>query len=322
MLLLVSTSDKIQVITGQAVTVDVHASYMDYNGTTVTPGRKNTAISTAVTTDVVAAPGASTQRNIKCLTIRNKNTVNAVDVTVQHTDGTTTVELFKDNLSPGEVIQYTDGDGFATTPITATAAEEYYGKLAVPFGRGDPNVLMQEWQAGGHIDSTPTNITTSVARCSAFRLKNSLVVNKVRFYGVGAVATTYRIAIYRYSDLARLSAETAFTTVANAWGSVYSGLNLTLNAGELYFLACSVNATGTTAGLACLGATSTASIGQIQSTPTGLPGNLSLTAGFQSSYWFQFAVTTGALPDPAPTLALPAAWTGGFPIFFLDNNNA
>ncbi len=36
----------------------------------------------------------------------------------------------------------------------------------------------------------------------------------------------------------------------------------------------------------------------------------------------QFAVTSGALPDPAATLAVQGAWTGGMPAFFLDNSNA
>jgi hypothetical protein len=93
-LLLTSTSDLLQVVTSAAVTVDVHASWMDYNGTVVTPGRTNCAISTATTTTVVASPAASVQRNVKTLTIRNRSG-SAVDVTVRHTDGTTVAELWK-----------------------------------------------------------------------------------------------------------------------------------------------------------------------------------------------------------------------------------
>lgn len=35
----------------------------------------------------------------------------------------------------------------------------------------------------------------------------------------------------------------------------------------------------------------------------------------------QMSGTTGALPDPFPTVASPGNWTGGFPLFFLDNDN-
>jgi hypothetical protein len=112
MLLLVSTTDKIQLITGAAVTVDVHASFMDYNGSTVTTGRKNTAITTAATTDIVASPGAGVSRNVKTLNIRNKGT-SPVVITVVHTDGTTAVELKKVNLSPGRCLEYVEGVGWS-----------------------------------------------------------------------------------------------------------------------------------------------------------------------------------------------------------------
>ena len=50
MLLLASTSDLLRVVTSGAITTDVHASWLDLNGSTVTPGRTNTAITTATTT--------------------------------------------------------------------------------------------------------------------------------------------------------------------------------------------------------------------------------------------------------------------------------
>lgn len=112
MLLLTSTSDKLQVVTGAAVTVDVHASWVDYTTTAVTPGRTNSAISTATTTDVVAAPAASTYRNVKTLHIRNKHATSSVDVTVRHTDGTTAVDLRSITLLAGQTLSYVEGAGF------------------------------------------------------------------------------------------------------------------------------------------------------------------------------------------------------------------
>lgn len=112
MLLLTSTSDKISVVTGAAVTVDVHASYMDYDAVNVTPGRKNTNISTATTTDVTGSPGASVQRNIKSLHISNIHATLPVDVTVLHTDGSIVVRLIKATLAADASIQYTNDLGF------------------------------------------------------------------------------------------------------------------------------------------------------------------------------------------------------------------
>jgi len=112
MILLASTSDKIQIITSGTADIDVHASYVDLSGTTVTPALKNTQISSAATTDVVASPGASTQRTVKTLFIRNKHASNSNDITVLHTDGTITVQFIKVTLPAGYVLHYDEGAGF------------------------------------------------------------------------------------------------------------------------------------------------------------------------------------------------------------------
>jgi hypothetical protein len=125
MLLLVSTSDKIQVVSGSALNLDVHASYMDFDGTNVTPGRRNTTITTATTTDVVLAPASSVTRNLKTLTVRNRDaSVNTI--TVKHTDGTTVSELFKATLQPDDVIEFVDGVGFIVRPAYAASQAQNY----------------------------------------------------------------------------------------------------------------------------------------------------------------------------------------------------
>jgi hypothetical protein len=126
MLLLTSTSDALQVVTGQAVAVDVHASWMDYASGTVTPGRTNTAIATATTTSVAGSPAASTVRNVKSLHLRNKDASLSVDVTVRHTDGTTIVELIKITLAAGDSLEYIEGVGFFKVPNPVNAPASNY----------------------------------------------------------------------------------------------------------------------------------------------------------------------------------------------------
>lgn len=109
MLLLTSTSDLIQVITGSAGAVDVHASWVDNASGTITPGRTNTAnISTAATTTVVASPAASTQRNVKLLVVYNTSATVSNLVTVQHTDGTNAKVVWKGTLAAGESLTFDD----------------------------------------------------------------------------------------------------------------------------------------------------------------------------------------------------------------------
>jgi len=110
------TADKIQVVTGSAVTVDVHATHIDCSTATPpvveAPSRTNTAISSATTTDVVAGPASGKVRNVKTLHIRNKGTASC-DVTVQHViSGGTTAELHKATLAVGDMLEYVEGIGF------------------------------------------------------------------------------------------------------------------------------------------------------------------------------------------------------------------
>lgn len=109
MILLTSTSDIIRIVTGSAVTtIGVHASWVDNASGTITPGRTNTAITTATTTTVVAAPGASTQRNVRTLSVSNNNASSSTTISVQHFDGTTSVDLFDCTLLAGESVELSE----------------------------------------------------------------------------------------------------------------------------------------------------------------------------------------------------------------------
>lgn len=103
MLLLTSTSDIIRVVTGASVsTITVHTSYVDNASGTITPLRTNTNISTATTTTIVPSPSASTQRNVKLISITNNNATTSCQVTVQHFDGTDSIDLMGVTLKAGE----------------------------------------------------------------------------------------------------------------------------------------------------------------------------------------------------------------------------
>lgn len=205
-----------------------------------------------------------------------------------------------------------DGTWASTTPSWAT-------KVIGARGDGSPGLLLAMIQQGGVAAPTPTQITTSIARISFFRPVADITINTIRYYGVGTVASRYRVAIYRYSDGARLTGQLLFDTTANTWGAITVSPAITLQSDTLYYIAVAVSGTGTTQGIAACGTGVGATTGQIQTAPQNLPGNLA-AANFLNGYYAQFAVTNGALPDPAPTLTNQAAWTGGMPAFWLDNS--
>lgn len=107
-----SPACKIQVVNGTTASFDSHASWTDYNGTTVTPGFTNAEFTTAATNDVVGTPAASTYRNVKELFVRNVHGSTSSLITIQHIDGTATIKLWEGTLLAGESVQYVQGVGF------------------------------------------------------------------------------------------------------------------------------------------------------------------------------------------------------------------
>lgn len=155
MLLQFATTDKIQLITGSAGSVDVLASWVDNAAGTISGDSTPSAITTATTTDIVAAPAASTIRNTKTINVRNKHASNSNTVTVQWTDGTTTVELFKVTLSAGEVLTYVEGIGWVVYAsdgsYKAQSARVLFKALSADDTGGQNVATAQPWfpTAGG-----------------------------------------------------------------------------------------------------------------------------------------------------------------------------
>ncbi len=115
MIILASTSDILRVVTSSTANLDVHATWMEWQSAAAypTPGRTNTAISSATTTTIVAAPGASTFRTLKTVVLANRHASTSQTVTVQHFDGTTSAQLFSVTLPAGWSLQYNEGRGWA-----------------------------------------------------------------------------------------------------------------------------------------------------------------------------------------------------------------
>lgn len=113
MLLLTATTGSLQLVTSSAAAIDVHATWIDTASGAITPGRQNTQIVAAATTQVVPSPAASTQRNIKTLHVRNKDPTLTCQVTVQINDTVAgALPLYNPNLGPGDEFEMCDMAGF------------------------------------------------------------------------------------------------------------------------------------------------------------------------------------------------------------------
>lgn len=140
-MLILASTDIVSVITGSAVTTSVHASWVDNAAGTITPGRTNTAISTATTTTVVGSPASSTYRNVRLLTVRNTDASSQNAVTIQHNDGTTTVILWYGILTAGMSVQLNEMGQVALftaggLPVTASPVGTFYNFSTANQGAG------------------------------------------------------------------------------------------------------------------------------------------------------------------------------------------
>ena len=224
MIILASTSDKIQVITSAIADIEVHASWMDNLSGAMTPGRTNTAsISTATTTDVVASPAASTQRNVKTISIRNNHASTACAVTVQHTDGTNVEALIKPTLLAGEAIVWIDQVGWIYYAADGT----------VKPGQGTVTVAKLASDQSNST-TTPTKVTgISVALAAGtytfdyYVLCQSSIITTGVKYSVDFTGTvTSFVANMMWVDVsATASTATPSQAAVGAAGQVYSAMS-------------------------------------------------------------------------------------------------
>lgn len=123
MLLLLATTDKLQLVSSSAANLDVVASIQDKTTSTGAIGSasQRTAIAAATTTDIVAAPSSGIERNIVEFTVRNKHASLSNDVTVVLDANGTDYEIYKVTLAAGEVLQYIEGIGYFVITNTVTS---------------------------------------------------------------------------------------------------------------------------------------------------------------------------------------------------------
>lgn len=121
MILLKATTEILELTTSSTADIDYSISYADITTTTFNPSTSEGKIVTATTTVIVAAPGASTQRQIKLITITNRH-ASALNTILVKKD-ISTIEYYLTPVSvllAGETMQYIDGQGWKFYTSTGT----------------------------------------------------------------------------------------------------------------------------------------------------------------------------------------------------------
>lgn len=85
-----------------------------------TPGANDGALNGTTAVEVVAAPGASTQRIVKTITIQNRDTA-VVTLTLRYLNGASTRQLWKGDLDVGDTLVWSDPLILDETDTSVTA---------------------------------------------------------------------------------------------------------------------------------------------------------------------------------------------------------
>lgn len=114
MLLLATTTDKVQVITSSANALDATASFVDLASGTATPqAPQGTNIASAATTTIVSSPGSGVVRNVKQMILVAKGGANTVTIQVVIGAGPTTANILGPiTLAANYTLVWTDGYGW------------------------------------------------------------------------------------------------------------------------------------------------------------------------------------------------------------------
>lgn len=152
MILLKATTEILEVFTTTTAALDYSVSYADITTTAFTPSTAEGKITTATTTIITTAPAASTQRQIKLITISNVSGATNTVTVKKDTSGTEYQLMTPTVLLAGEVLQYMDGQGWIYYSATgAIKAQQTAGgsatEIQVNVGgllTGDPDLT---WDA-------------------------------------------------------------------------------------------------------------------------------------------------------------------------------
>lgn len=113
MIILKATTETLQLVSSSAANLDYSISYADITATSFTPSSNEGKIASVTTTSILAAPAASTQRQVKLIVIANTSATTANSVSIQKLiSGTAYMQTPVVTLLAGEAFQYMDGQGW------------------------------------------------------------------------------------------------------------------------------------------------------------------------------------------------------------------
>ncbi len=200
MIILDATTKTLEIDLAGAITTSqlpVVVSYADVTTTAYTPASTDMATNSTTAVTIVAAPAASTQRQVKLLTVYNADTATAT-VTVQLNNNGTLRPLVVVTLAVGSTLIYTDGEGWrvltsAGAIVQSTLSPMTSAQLAA--------ILSDETGTGLAVFATsPTFVTPALGAATATSIN-----------GLGLVGSGFTLTVPVTGTAALLGTANVFT---------------------------------------------------------------------------------------------------------------
>ncbi len=300
MLILDTTGKSLEFVLGAAVAANqlpFVAAYADHTASAFTPAANDGVSNNTTAVTLVAAPAASTQRQLKYLIVENADTATAT-VTVRLNNGGTLRTLISVSLNPGENLQFTDGAGWqvldAGGAVKTATASLLSGLGYDEYRHVNGASSLSRYQVAGLVNCTV--LTTGAPSAGNLRAlpftapAKGGIVDQLAFNVTTLLAGNARIGLYRNLSPGNLYpgdlvAGTDTGAIATGTAGVKTAsVNVSLIPGELYWLA---HLSDVAATLRCL---ALANMHPMH----GLDSALGTAPGFGITRAFAFA----ALPTP------------------------
>jgi hypothetical protein len=182
MMLLTTTTSILELKTGGASKIDWTASWVDMTSSAFTPDASDGTVSSATSTTLIAAPAASTQRQVKFISLRNVGASSNV-VTIQKDVSGTDREILVMTLLSGEALHYTDGQGWVAFDANGNRKQSVIQILPVPAAQMSPIF------ATANLTSVKTITSTNTFALYMGKAPRALTSVQMRLRVTTAVAT-------------------------------------------------------------------------------------------------------------------------------------
>ena len=219
MLILDTTSKSLEIVLGAAPTVELPwvAAYADITSTTFVAGNTNGATSGTTPVTVVTAPAASTQRQLKFLSVINISAAQVI-VQIQVNNGSTRYPIGVFALDVGDSLFYIDSEGFSVfTESGATKTSASAGALTPADHESVRHLIhfiehgpAQGFASGAYRETTGTVFSSAIIWYDSSGIGKKKIVEKLITWS-GPFPTTIAWKLYDASEVLLASVSDAIS---------------------------------------------------------------------------------------------------------------